>query len=272
MYKQVVHTSSITLCGGRTIDRECLTMTPGHSDGHKFPLQHPTTSDLTLWKNALKKISSEYYTFPRQLGDFVSSPHCPNKWTTTQDGHILHLSQNNNDQETYLVYVKPTRCSSRPQTRSGIIFQVSHSVIGTSTLLYHASVIQTGNNSVQLRSWTKIYSPLSGTPSFWNNIDAYGNDSLWKNLQCDGDGSWIYNGICNVTLVIIHDGSFMKEISPHTSFAAIMIYCKMTKKVCKCTIIEKSQSAGSYQGEILGGVVTQLILRKQFKGEWAHIL
>ncbi len=53
----------------------------------------------------------------------------------------------------------------------------------------------------------------------------------------------------------------MKEISPYILAAAIMIYCKMTKKVCKCTIAEQSQSAGSYRGEILGGVVTQLILR-----------
>jgi hypothetical protein len=105
MYKQVVHTSCIALCNGCTIDRECLTMTPGHSDGHKFPLQRPTTSNWTLWKNTLKKISSEYYTFPRQLGDVVFSPHCPNKWTTAQDGQILHLSQNNNDGKTYLVYV-----------------------------------------------------------------------------------------------------------------------------------------------------------------------
>jgi hypothetical protein len=112
MYKQVVHTSCIVLCHGRTIDKECLTMTPGHSDGHKFPLQHPTTSDWTLWKNALKKISSEYYTFSRQLGDFLFSPHCPNKWTTTHDGHILHQAQVINNQDVHLVYVKPTRYSS----------------------------------------------------------------------------------------------------------------------------------------------------------------
>ncbi len=97
MYNQVVHTSCIILCDGRTIDRECLTMTPGHSDGHKFPLQRPTTSNWTLWKNALKKISSQYYTFSHQLEDFASSPHRPKKWTTTHDGHILHHSQIIND-------------------------------------------------------------------------------------------------------------------------------------------------------------------------------
>ena len=215
MYKQVVHTSCIVLCNGRTIDRECLTMTPGHSYHHKFPFQCPTTSNWTLQENALKKISSQYYTFSHQLGDFVSSPHCPKKWTTTHDGHILHHSQIINDQDVHLIYVKPTRYSSRPQTRSGIIFQTSHSVLGTSDLPYHASVIQTGNNSIQLHSWTKIYAPPSNVPSFWDNIGAYGNESLWKNLRCDGDVSWIYDGMCTGSLVIIHDRSFIKEISPY---------------------------------------------------------
>ncbi len=58
----------------------------------------------------------------------------------------------------------------------------------------------------------------------------------------------------------------MKKISPYISAAAIMIYCKTTKKGCKCTIAEQSQSAGSYRREILGGVVTQLILRAAVQG------
>jgi hypothetical protein len=58
----------------------------------------------------------------------------------------------------------------------------------------------------------------------------------------------------------------MKKISPYMLSAAVMIYCKMTKKVCKCTIAEQSQSAGSYKREILGGVVTQLFLRTAVQG------
>jgi hypothetical protein len=111
-----------------------------------------------------------------------------------------------------------------------------------------------------------IYAPPSDVPFIWDNIGAYGNETLWKNLQCNGDGSWIYDGMCTGSLVIIHDGSFMKEISPYISAAAVMIYCKMPKKGCKCTIAEQSQSAGSYRGKILGGVVTQLILRVAVQG------
>ena len=73
MFKQVVHTSCIVLCNGRTIDKECLTMTPGHSDGHKFPLQHPTTSDWTLWKNTS---SHGVRAYPWILSKYLSVHAC----------------------------------------------------------------------------------------------------------------------------------------------------------------------------------------------------
>jgi hypothetical protein len=58
----------------------------------------------------------------------------------------------------------------------------------------------------------------------------------------------------------------MKEISPLISSAATMIYCTIAKKRCKCTWAEKSETAGSYRGEILGGIMTQLILRAAATG------
>jgi hypothetical protein len=58
----------------------------------------------------------------------------------------------------------------------------------------------------------------------------------------------------------------MKEISPYILSAAVMIYHKTTKKVCKFTIAKQSQSARSYRREILGGVVKQLILRVAVQG------
>jgi hypothetical protein len=62
------------------------------------------------------------------------------------------------------------------------------------------------------------------------------------------------------SLIIIHDGSYMNEISSIISSAATMIYCTIAKAQCKCTWAEMSTSAGWYRGEILGGVMTQLIL------------
>jgi hypothetical protein len=69
------------------------------------------------------------------------------------------------------------------------------------------------------------------------------------------------------SLVIIHDGSYMKEVSQYVCFAAVMIYCTQCASVCKCTITEKSEAAGSYCGKILGAIITQLILRAAVQGK-----
>jgi hypothetical protein len=58
----------------------------------------------------------------------------------------------------------------------------------------------------------------------------------------------------------------MKEISPSISSVATMIYCTIAKKRCKCTWAEKSESAGSYQEKILGGIMTHLILKAAATG------
>jgi hypothetical protein len=78
------------------------------------------------------------------------------------------------------------------------------------------------------------------------NLRSYGNESSWRSLDYDGDNSWILEGMLNRSLIIIYDGSYMKEISPLISSAATMIYCTVAKKQCKCTWAEKSESAGSY--------------------------
>jgi hypothetical protein len=61
-------------------------------------------------------------------------------------------------------------------------------------------------------------------------------------------------------LIVIHDGSYMKEVSTFISSAAVIILCVATGSICKCTIAEHSASASSYRGEILGTILTQIIL------------
>ena len=85
----------------------------------------------------------------------------------------------------------------------------------------------------------------------------FANQSLWLSLDYDGDGSWILDA---QSLVIIHDGSYIKEVLTHISLAATMIYCRIAKAQCKCTWAKQLSSAGSYHGEILHGLMMQLIL------------
>jgi hypothetical protein len=59
----------------------------------------------------------------------------------------------------------------------------------------------------------------------------------------------------------------MKEVSTSVCSAAVMIYCTVTKMTCTCTIAKYSDSASSYRGEILGAILTQLILRAAATGQ-----
>ncbi len=117
-----------------------------------------------------------------------------------------------------------------------------------------------------MHSLAAAATPTVVSLGFETNLRSYGNETLWKSLDYDGDGSWILEGMINRSLIIIHDGSYMKEIFPLISSAATMIYCTIAKKRCKCTWAEKSETAGSYQGEILGSIMTQLILRAAATG------
>ena len=61
-------------------------------------------------------------------------------------------------------------------------------------------------------------------------------------------------------------GSYMKDVAADVCSAAVMIYCTRTQQTCTCTIVEQSPSAGSYRGEILGAILTQLILHASSSG------
>jgi hypothetical protein len=105
-----------------------------------------------------------------------------------------------------------------------------------------------------------MYVPSSPVSGFEQTMGHFANQSLWGSLEYNGDGSWILNSMLAQSLIIIHNGLYMKEISPDTCSAETMIYCTTTKYQCKCTWAEHSASSGSYRGEILGRIMTQLIL------------
>jgi hypothetical protein len=133
-------------------------------------------------------------------------------------------------------------------------------VAGQSLFQNYASVTLLQQGQVLLHSLVPMCInpvPVSG---FEHTIKSMANQTLWLSLNYDGDGSWMLNGMLVQSLVMIHDGSYMKELSPEICSAATMIYCTIAKARCKCTWAEQSSAASPYYGEILGGLMTQLIL------------
>jgi hypothetical protein len=74
MHILVIHVSDIVLSNGKTIKPEMFLDLPGHSCVHQFPHQRLTPADLSIWKMALRKISSEIHILTVPLQKYIRSP------------------------------------------------------------------------------------------------------------------------------------------------------------------------------------------------------
>jgi hypothetical protein len=164
MHKKVIHLSDIVLCGGRTIKLEMLSAHPRQSNTHKFSHQHPTPVDLSLWRRALRKVSSEFHILTVPLQDYVSPPHDLPWWMLNDDGLILHKVITHGNQVCCKVYT-PKSNPLAHKTRSGQRFMSDRVVMGTSNLHKYTSIIPLQPDCVLLQSSIPMFvqpSPVSG--------------------------------------------------------------------------------------------------------------
>jgi hypothetical protein len=190
-----------------------------------------------LWETALCKISSEFKVLPLPLQEYISSLYTQPHWRLSLEGHVLHHNFTHNGKESHEVY-NPRTDPFQQQTQSGQQYMSSMTRMGTSPLTNYASIIYSKQNQVLVHSSIPIPLPLVPKIGFEQNLRYLSNHTLLLSLDFDGNGSWIFDGIINCSLIIIHDGSYMKEISPLISSAATMIYCTKTRARCKCTWAE----------------------------------
>jgi hypothetical protein len=122
-------------------------------------------------------------------------------------------------------------------------------------------VVALDDHKVQLHSTAVKYVAQEEERPFLDVLKSYGDNTWWKIMHCDEDGEWIRRAIRMGTLVISHDGSYMPDTSSTVSGAGILTHCTSTGNSLKIGLAEKSESASSYRGEILGGILAQLILR-----------
>jgi hypothetical protein len=101
--------------------------------------------------------------------------------------------------------------------------------MGTSSLNKYASITYSQLSHVMVHSSIQIPLPPVPKMGFEENLRYPSHPTLWLSLNFDGNGSWILDSLLNCSLIIIHDGSYMKEISPKINTAATMIYCTMTR-------------------------------------------
>ena len=94
---------------------------------------------------------------------------------------------------------------------------------GHSNFQQCASVTLSQDGQVFLHSSLPCFEPVQPISGFKNVSRGIENQSLWVSLDYNGEGSWIPEGMPTQSLIIIHNESCTKEISPSISPAATMI-------------------------------------------------
>jgi hypothetical protein len=127
--------------------------------------------------------------------------------------------------EVYLPSLNPLA----RRTQSGQRFNLACVAYGSSNHQNLASVTLSQEGQILLHSSIPGFVPSQPIYGFEHVIKSFANQTLWFSLDYDGDGSCILDGMLTQSLVIIHDGSYMRELSPYISSAATMIYCTIAK-------------------------------------------
>jgi hypothetical protein len=259
-YQNLLHVSDIVKCDGHTINEFIISDFSELFTRHIFPQEEPSNSDVQLWKAAVKRLCSGSINIPYTLGAFVQELHLPWKWFTMGIASKLYRLSKNGDREEGKYHIYRRHLGS-VETRHGARFDWIGPELGLHEGTHKASVTMCSDTCAIMHSKTPRPQETVPLASFLEVPLLYGNPGLWENLSFDDDGEWIWQSVEQGSLVIAHNGSYMPKESTEHCLAGVIMYCSTLKKWLKSSIVEHSNAASNYRGELLGAVMAFLILR-----------
>ena len=123
------------------------------------------------------------------------------------------------------------------------------------------SIDRIDSTHIRLHSKATLPKEILTNFDFWDVLHSWPNQSLWRNFQCDGDGTWIRRGAMRGTLRMVHHGSYMSKIDLTICYATFIITCVPIGQKAMGTILEQSDFADNYRAEGLGAIVGLPILK-----------
>jgi hypothetical protein len=251
--KHVHHVSALVASDGVSVLPEMYTTAAGTSS-MTWSLERPSERDFLVWQEALALIAPNR-RLRRPLGHFLRMPPGDSSWTATADGTQLCHRLTPSSFELFQ-QVTPIRF-----TRAGTLFHQIATVSYDPGFPFLATVSQPTDTHARLHSSAPAPSPAPVDLDLISVLRSWENQSLWRHLKFDGDGSWLLNAIIANTLIICHDGSYMKKVTSNVCAAALVMHCTVTGFELSCTWVECCDEADNYRAELLGGLCSSLLLK-----------
>ena len=196
-----------------------------------WSLEKPSERDFAVWQEALALIALGR-RLRRPLGSFLCMPSQGASWTANSDGTQICHKLTDSSFEIFQ-QVTPIRF-----TRAGTLFHKISTVSSDPCFTSLATVTWATPTHARLHSSASAPPFVSEDLDFILVLRSWENQSLWSHLKFDGDGSWLLSAIIANTLLICHDGSYMKKVTSNVCSTAVVMYCTATGFELTCTWVE----------------------------------
>jgi hypothetical protein len=247
---QLLFMSDVLTASGNKISLEVLSCRPRREVWlrMRWPNKQPTTSDMELWKNAMRSIclSQCSNTGVRQ---FIGQTHQVWKWYWNTNESTLHRTNGNGSSEDVLVVGR------KPNP-----FHYSHSQSRE-----HLNTVCLVQPTLEGEHWrllsTAQTADVDPTPTtFLEVLESWGNTWLWDNMSVSGGTEWIHQSILDGSLVAVTDGLYIRELYPHLCSAAFVLECGKGQGWVIGLFSESLAITNAYRGELLGLMAIHLLL------------
>ncbi len=145
--------------------------------------------------------------------------------------------------QKYLLYTPPSRRKRKIWVRKAGI---------------HGRIFSSGNVSIiSLAEEAQESQPMQ---DFWGVLKKWERMWMWENLQWIGDEGWLAMAIAEGMCIAVANRSYMKDLYPTISLAAVILECMKGRGRVWCSFPEASRAVCSYRGELVGLMALHLIL------------
>jgi hypothetical protein len=184
-YHKVHSLADILGADWKSVEPIILTTRQRHSN-RKFSWEQPTKADFTLWRTAVRNITSASLTYSPTLGEYLEDPHIPYDWLASENKTLLyHVFPNKSG---YDIFARDTHTR---KTRTGQRFNKISTSPGSPPATKYASIRNYNSNLVILHSTAPTFRQHTHQLSLSDQLQSLRNHSLLDNLHIDGDGEWL---------------------------------------------------------------------------------
>ncbi len=246
-HQQVLFLSDVLGAGGGSVAKRYLQKRRAGEwrSSMRFPHEEVTAPEMDLWCCAIAQVMA-HGPVQASLGVFRAEGHKLWEWRVVENQGRLY--RQHGDQVEVYAHVRRGRYRRIRTRRSG-------------KMRSDMATVEEGTLGM-MKVCSVALPPIRPTPptDFLDILRGWGQTWIWDDLRVTGGTDWITHAIADNSLVVVTDGSYIKEHWPELCSAAFVLEDNKGRGQLAGAFAEASVVANAYRGELLGLMAVHLLL------------